>query len=280
MKVWILEDNAATSEIIKTKVRECLGNVEVEVLETIEAAHQALEKISDADLLFVDSQVPAKADSQETFNVGEQFVAKVRVRGCVCRVLWHSISPMSSPSDLGIERIRPKDIRPNLFASDRSSEQLIRKQEWQRYGQVFLSTLKAQDEALSEFVPLSILCQGYLIIVGAAGLFPDEIVDQLKGTKAGQAWLHKAKAHLDQVLNTGDWFASGRESISAAINSSGSSEEVYWRNIDDTEFDSEAIRRLYENVSEPSTRITGEEFHQLVADAHQSLQCLFERRYL
>lgn len=280
MKIWIFEDQSSTVGVLQDSLQKHLPHTVFEILRTVESGDRAIELISDDDLVTVDSQVPSEATGRPAYKAGEQFVAKIRAKGLTCRILWHSDIHLDSLPSLGVEYTDAADIGVMASADETRPERIASREKWRVSGEALLGRLLDNQVPLIELAPLSILCQGYLAIVGAAGLFPNEIVDQLKKTAVGQEWLNKASTQLDQALNAGEWFAPGRESISAAIKSKGIGDAVYWNSINDTDLDSEAIRRLYDNVSGQSTQITGEQLHQLVADAHRSLQCLFERRYL
>lgn len=280
MKIWILEDIDSTVEILKARILECQRDAVIEILQTVEAADRALEKISDADVVFVDSQVPTEVDGERISDAGVRFVAKVRARGCACRILWHSISPSTSLSGLGVERVMARNIDSSLLTSDVGPRQAIRKEKWRRSGQDLLAQLTANRAPLSEFVAMSILCQGYLAIVGAAGRFRNEVADELAKSEVGRECLAAARGHLDEALNATEWFAAGRKKIAAAMRDG---EETFWRGVsegrEELGLDVTAIRNLYERVggAKVNDAATADDLHQLVADAHRGLQGLARR---
>lgn len=288
MKIWIFEDRRTKALSIKMGLlMKKNRDLTFEALETVEAGDRALNEISDDDVLFVDSQVPSEATGLFDNDAGERLVAKLRATGSLCRILWHSTSYVDSLKKLGVEDLNlmtsATDLDSLVFAAIGPEPRTAAKEEWKRNGQAVLAKLTTRQTPLSEFVPLSILCQGYLAIVGAAGLFPNEVADKLKKSEIGRECIAQAHAHLDQALNYAEWFAAGLEKISAAVKRGGAGEEVYWRGVDEGQAELEkvaTIRRLYERMGEQGNKEAGEELHRLVADAHRSLQSLFARRYL
>jgi hypothetical protein len=283
MKVWIFEDRQSTVEILKASLLRRVPDMVFEILGTVEAGDRAIQWIEDHDVVSVDSQVPSEATGRSLYDAGERFVAKLRANSCVCKILWHSDVHLDSLRDLGVEYTNATDIGEMVCASGPSAMQEASREEWQRNGDALLAKRTAWNVPLSEFVPLSILCQGYLAIVGAAGLFPNEVADELKKSEVGLECIAQAHAHLGQALNAVEWFAAGREKISAAVKRAGAGEEVYWGGVGEGQAKLEevaTIRRLYEKVGEQGNQGAGEELHRLVFNAHRSLQNLFARRYL
>ena len=292
MKFWILEDSADTAEILKTRLGAPRAGAPVKVLRTMGEAERALGEIADEDVVFVDSQVPAGGAGGVVTDAGARFIAGLRARGCACRILWHSVNSSEPLSTLGVERVRPKDVGPALFAPGAAPAQAAMAEEWRREGEALLAKLTAAAP-LSELATMSVLCQGYLAVVGAAGRFDNEVADELRKFEGGRECLEEARGHLCEALDTAEWFGVGRESIAEAVRRRGADEEDYWRGVGDgleeLEPDVAAVRALYESLRRAGAGEAGEEggeageagvWHGLVAGAHGGLQRLLARRYL
>jgi hypothetical protein len=287
MKVWIIEDSNRVAEELEGAITRHHSAVTIQILPNLEAAREAIEQMTDQDVVLLDSQLPLHHGGPPMApQAGEEMVARIRARGLRSKLIWHSRTSLPEiAGSLGVQDMSHAStdgVAAHMFAEALTSKTLA-PETWSNEGQQYLEKLTARQTPLSEFVPLSILCQGYLAIVGAAGLFPNEVADELKKSEIGRECIAQAHVHLGQALNYAEWFAAGREKISAAVKRGGAGEQAYWRGIGEEQAELEevaTIRRLYERMGEQGNPEAGEELHRLVADAHRSLQTLFARRYL
>lgn len=286
MKFWILEDSADTAEILKSRLRACRAGAPTKLLATLEEAERAVDEIDDSDVVFVDSQVPAERSGATVTDAGERFVARLRARGCTCRVFWHSVSPSTSLSSLGVERVKPKDVCDALFTSDEPLRRAALAEEWRRGGEELLARLNAAQAPLSEFEAMSALCQGYLAVVGAARRFENEVAYELQKFEGGRECLASARGYLVRALDAAAWLADARDGIAEALRRHGAGEEDYWLHVggglEELKPDVAAVRVLYERLKRSAAGGAGVagEWHESVVGAHRGMQSLFARRYL
>lgn len=282
MTIWIFEDNQTYLEEIIKKVPEYLIE-SVTPLNTMMAAENVLNKINDNDIVFVDCQVSL------IHNAGPILIAKLRANGCLCRILWHSPAPFSSfgleASELGI-KVKPiKEINDTDFELIDIISRLEYKDKWQLAGQKFLTTLTTPELPLSGLITISLLCQGYLAVVGLTGKFPNEVSTVIKQLYNEQNYSAELKHHLEEVENIKEWFELGRQSINNLIQKKGSSDE-FWRSVCNgdvkLETDVQNIREFYRTLGKllnPNFKYENN-WDEFVYKTHLSLENLFARRYL
>lgn len=140
-------------------------------------------------------------------------------------------------------------------------------------------------DSLECFLAFAILCQGYLAVVGAAELYPNEVSEVIRNDVAGgDEYLKEAERHTDEVRNVTEWFRPGVEGIRQALGSCGGEEKDYWESLSRGSVESkeslQAIQKLYKALEEAeASREAAEtlDWNKLVEEAYQGFMALVER---